>query len=124
MIRSKSRRGSAILSVVIVLLIIMVLTQGYMAPVAPGGKSFNITVTDRARSAAAAMNFRGAQTAWISRTQGRRLEIQQLRQELDQLSSTYGSGGRFFVLNGQDLRITTDIQTRKFEEDFPLERVR
>ncbi len=104
-------------------LIVGVLTQGYFAPSVPGGKPFMFSTTDRARTAVAAVNFRTAQTQFFSRTEGRRLEIGRLRQELDGLANM-GAGGRFFVDQRQELRVTTNIETRKFSEAFTLPRVR
>lgn len=118
------RRGFTLLSLLMVFVILAVLGGTYFSTDTPDGKPWVVTTTDRARTAAAAMNFRNAETTFMMRTEGRRLEINQLRQELGNLSQTMGSGGRFFTVDGYSLENTANLQTPKFSQQFPLPRMR
>jgi hypothetical protein len=123
--RRRQQRGYAILIVLMALVIVFILTGSYFSTDTPDGKPWVMTVTDRARGAAASMNYNTARTQWFSTTGGQRLDPQRLRAELDRMSASFGSGGRFFVMNNQqDLRLTTMIETPKFSEQFPLPRER
>ncbi len=123
-IRKKpSRRAFTLLSLLMALVIVGILGQTYMGTVAPTGQNASFSPTNRARAAVAAINFRTAQTQWISRTGGNRLQIEQQRQELDKLA-VMGSGGRFFIDPSQNLNVTTQIQTMKFSDQIDLPETR
>lgn len=123
MIRRPQRRGYAILSVLIVLVIIAVLTQGYFTVDAPGGKMWTVSQQERTRAVVAQVNFRTAQTEFFMHTEGRQLPIAELRMELDKLAK-FSQNGRFFVNQRQELEVTSGMETRKFSEKFRFPRVR
>ncbi|MCC6546819.1 hypothetical protein IT570_06580 [Candidatus Sumerlaeota bacterium] len=123
MILRQHRKGYAILSMLIVLVIIGVLTQGYFSVDAPGGKMWVVSQQDRARSAVAQVNFRTAQTEYFMRTEGRQLPINELRSEMERLAN-FSKDGRFFVDQRGTLSLTSAMETRKFADRMQLPRSR
>lgn len=123
MIRQRHRRGYAILSMLICLVIIFVLTQSYFSVDTPGGTMWVVSQQDRARAAVAAINFRSAEAEYIMRSDGRQLPIAQQRQEMENLAR-YSKDGRFFVDDRQQLRLTTMIETRRFSDVYKVAKVR
>jgi hypothetical protein len=119
----KNQRGYAIIGLVMVFLIIAILSQNYFTVDPATGKPWAVSQIDRARGAAAAMNFRTAQTQWIMKSEGRTPEINRLRDEMAKLSTSMGSGGCYFVHQNQ-LMITTQMTPTKFSSQFPLPRIR
>ena len=123
MIRDTRRRGYAILSMLIALVIIGVLTQSFFSVDVPGGKMWVVSQQDRTRAAVAQVNFRSAETEFFMHTEGRQLPIDELRRELQSLSR-YSKDGRFFVDHQGQLRLTTMMDTKPFAQKFNFPRVR
>jgi hypothetical protein len=124
MIQRRSRRGFALLSVIMALAIIGVLTTNYMSADVPGGKPWAIVQQDRARAAVTAINTRTMQTQYFMATEGRRPPIDQLRVLLDGYSQSAGGGGRFFLDQNENLQNTSLLQTKSFREQSNLPRFR
>lgn len=114
-----SRRGFALLSVLMALAIISVLAQNYLSVEGPEGKTFAEYQQDRATVAVTAANLRTAQTQFFMDTDGRRLPPEQLRAVLDNLSQRMGGEGRYFMDQNMVLNITTMVETRQFREQLP-----
>lgn len=114
--RRRRERGFTILCVLMALVIIGILTQNYLGPTAPGGKSFAQIQQDRARAAVTAINLRNAQTDFFMKTEGRQLPPEELRRAMDDLSVRMGGGGRYFVDGSQNVQITTALQMPTFRE--------
>lgn len=122
--RRRQQSGFTFLGVIIVLAIIGILGAEYFGTDTPGGKPFMMSTTDRTRDVVASMNFNTARTQWFAQTGGERMDINRQRSELAKLSQSYGSGGRFFLVNDRELRVTTMIDTPKFRTAFPEPAVR
>lgn len=115
MLNRRQRKAFSILSLVIAVAIVGILAQNYYSTDTPTGEPWAVYTTNRTRQVAALANFRLAQTQYLMQTEGRRPEINQLRAMLDSMSNM-ASGGRFFVDPSDQLRVTNQLETRKFSE--------
>lgn len=121
----RRRSGFSILSIIMVLAIIGILSQNYFSTDTPTGEEWTTYQQSRVRSAVTMANLRTAQSQYFMRTEGRQVPIDQLRPIMDDLSRSMGAGGRFFVVGqGQELMITTAVETRRFSEMMNLPRTR
>lgn len=118
MITRRSRKGFTFLSLLMSLAIIAILSQSYMSTTMPDGQTFSQYTQSRAQRAVTAANLRTAETQFFMTTQGRQLPPDQLRQTMDDLSRRMGNGGRFFVVNRQQIMVTTMLDTPLFSESF------
>lgn len=114
--RRRGQRGFTILCILMALVIVGILTQNYLGPSVPGGKSFAQIQQDRAHAAVNAINLRNAQTDFFMKSEGRQMAPDELRRAMDDLSIRMGGGGRYFVDASQNVQVTTMLQTPKFRE--------
>lgn len=113
----RQNRGFSILCLIIGIAIMGILMQNYFSADPTTGEPWAVSQTNRVRQVAAAANFRTAQTNYFMQTDGRRPEIQRLRTILDGMAPM-ANGGRFFVDANDNLRVTNQLETRKFSDYF------
>ena len=114
--RRRGQRGFTIICILMALVIVGILTQNYLGPTVPGGKSFAQTTQERAHAAVNAINLRNAQTDFFMKTEGRQLPPEELRKTMDDLSIRMGGGGRYFVDGSQNVQVTTILTSPKFRD--------
>lgn len=113
----RRNRGFTILSLLIGIAIIGILTQNYFSADPVTGQPWAVSQTNRVREVAAAANFRTAQTNYFMQTEGRRPSLDRLRTILDGMAHM-ANGGRFFVDANDNLRVTNQLDTRKFSDYY------
>ncbi|MDK2972528.1 MAG: hypothetical protein PWP23_2283 [Candidatus Sumerlaeota bacterium] len=118
----RAKRGVALLSAIMALLIIFILTGMYMNG-GPGGGAggaagipFMLTLPDRARSSVCDANRRIALTTLITSQMsfGSHLSTEQMAQAAAQLPRCPGDGK--FYIEGQEISCTQHVLTPKFRE--------
>lgn len=97
-----------------------------MSTETPTGEPWAGYQQSRVRGVVQAANLRTAQSQFFMRTEGRPISVEQARPILAELSTSMGSGGRFFLTgsNHQDLQLTTAIETVPFGDMMSVVRER
>lgn len=116
------RRGNAFLSMIMAVMIIMILTVQYNAPM--GGKgvgpTYGQSMVDRTRTVVTGVNLRTALTQLqMYEMEHGRMTPAKLREFLQTLPPPV-DGGRYFQPPGGDLLVTTMVQSPTFSERMKL----
>ncbi|CAN5215266.1 hypothetical protein BH09SUM1_BH09SUM1_08390 [soil metagenome] len=124
MIQRRHNRGYTIICLLIVLVIIGILSGGFMGADTPGGKPFVLSTRDRARAAVTAMNTKTAQTQYFMTTEGQRPPLPKLQEIMAGYSQSMGGGGKFFLDQNETMQVTTALPDTRFGDKFPGPRIR
>ncbi len=122
--RRRQQGGFTIIGVLIALAIVGILSQQYLSTDTPEGKMWVQSRMDKARSAVTLANTRQVQTQYAMWRMDGRLSTKDIAERFDSMSSSYGSGGRFFVGRNEQVYITTQMETERFSERYELPNVR